>query len=331
MLDYHSDFRLPDRMETPDGSIRRVGVELEFAVVSARDGAELVYRLFGGTIERQDAHRFKVVDTSLGDFVCELDSQYVHGKGLPGEHSKLDKLLTRFRGRFRELLGDVSSLVVPCEIVCPPVQIDKLHELHGLVGGLRDAGASGTRDNLLYAFGAQLNPELPDHSGAYIASVLKAYVLLSDWLRGVIDVDPTRWLTSFADPFPKAYVRKLLKPDYDTDRDHVIADYLAFNPTRNRELDLLPLFARLEPEKVQSSCDDPLIKPRPTFHYRLPDARLDEENWSVALEWNRWLMVEKLAAQPDLLAAMAKDYLACLDSRSSPDWALKSSEWLLLS
>lgn len=327
MFDYHGNFKMPARQTTPKGNVRRVGVELEFAAVSARDGAALVHQLFGGEIERQDAHRFAISETRLGDFVCELDSQYVHG-GLGGGDKNMDRVLGQVESRVQEFLGDVSSLVVPCEIICPPIALTELSDLSLLTLALREAGASGTRDNLLYAFGAQLNPELPEFSGAYISRVLKAYMLLSPWLRGVIDVDKTRKLTAFADPFPKDYVRKILAPAYAPELDQLIDDYLQFNPTRNRELDLLPLLSHLKPEKVAAAVSDPLIKSRPTFHYRLPDARLDEEAWSIALEWNRWCLVEDLADKPDLLDAMATEYLT---SANQSNWALRASEWLLLS
>ena len=31
------------------------------------------------------------------------------------------------------------------------------------------------------------------------------------------------------------------------------------------------------------------INGRPTFHYRLPDARLSDPGWSIAPDWNRWV------------------------------------------
>src|SRR3546814_9457337 len=40
---------------------------------------------------------------------------------------------------------------------------------------------------------------------------------------------------------------------------------------------------------------DELIKARPTFHYRLPNARLADPQWSIVREWNLWVRVERLA------------------------------------
>lgn len=318
---------LPPRLQTDEGMPRRVGVELEFAAVSARDCADLVKDLFGGAIAEIDPNRFKVDDTRFGTFVCELDSQYLHAK-TPDGSDDTDTMWHQVKRGLQEIAGSVSALVVPCEIVCPPIAITDLPELNGLVSALQDAGAAGTTRNPLYAFGAQLNPEIASAKPDYLTSILKAYLLLSDWLRAVIDVDPTRRLAAYAKPFPDCYVRKVIDPDYWPNRTRLIDDYLTDNATRNRELDLLPLFAHLDSPRVRAAVNDPLIKPRPTFHYRLPDARFGEPGWTVLREWNRWCVVERLAENRTLLTE-----LAAAHARSSAPkrWAVTASEWLILS
>ncbi|MBO0345484.1 amidoligase family protein [Roseibium limicola] len=329
MQDFRDVFFTPPHSHTTGGELRRVGVELEFAAVSARASANVVQTLFGGNVRELDPHRFEVVDTEFGDFTCELDSQYVHDNPKDA-NADPSELKYRLRRSLQELFGDVSSLLVPCEVVCPPIVTTDLPKLAGLVSGLEEAGASGTRENVLYAFGAQFNPEIIEPTGDHIASVLKAYVLLSAWLRKIVDVDPTRRLTSFADPFPPSYQRKIVAPDYWPGLDDLMDMHLKENPTRNRELDMLPLFAHLDEKKVAARVNDPLIKARPTFHYRLPDARLGDPAWSLALEWNRWLMVERLANDRDKLNAMAEDFLR-LDAAAKPKpWAWRASEWMVL-
>lgn len=319
----------------PEGKTRRVGVELEFAAVSARDGARLVQSLFGGSIVEEDPHRFFVKDTKFGEFVCELDSQYVHSAADEDTFETLTEgakeFLAKFRTEFRKLLGDISSYIVPCEVVCPPIALDDLPEVETLVAALHDAGASSTRSSPLYAFGAQLNPEIVSTDASYLTSMLKAYLLMSDWLRAVIDVDPTRRIAAFADPFPLTYVSKVVAPDYAPDLPTLIDDYLEANPTRNRELDMLPLFSHLDKKRVLDTVNDPLIKQRPTFHYRLPDSRLGEPGWGILLEWNRWCLVEKLAERPDLIREMGDAYQYHHEWPFSASWGVKASEWLLLS
>ena len=82
----------------------------------------------------------------------------------------------------------------------------------------------------------------------YLLAMMRAYLLLANWLRVEIKVDITRQVLPHANPFPKEYARKVLDLRYQPDLDTFIDDYLADNPTRNRELDLLPLFAHLRPE-----------------------------------------------------------------------------------
>ncbi len=113
-----------------------------------------------------------------------------------------------------------------------------------------------------------------------------------------------------ANPFPREYALKVLDRGYAPDLDRFIDDYLHFNPTRNRELDLLPLFAYLRPEHSHALLHNALTKPRPTFHYRLPNAQLSQPGWGSAVEWNRWVEVENLAANQEALHARCDEYIA---------------------
>lgn len=331
-MDFHDTPADPPRPDAHDGRRRRVGVEIEFAAVSAREGANIVKSLFGGSIDEEDTHRFHIRGTEFGDFVCELDMQYAHDAlGKDGdERADEPAFLSRFRGEMRKFFGDVGSLVVPYEIACPPIDYTDLPRLDELLRKLIEAGAEGTRSSPFYAFGAQLNPEIADTDPHHLVSMLKAYLLVSPWLREVMSLDFTRRLFAFADPFPDAYVRKVLADDYWPDLETFMTDYMAANPTRNRELDLLPLFAWFDKDLVRRRIDDHRIKARPTFHYRLPDANIGEDDWNIVLEWNRWLVVEKLAEDPDLMARMAKAY-----RRSSRHfnnrWPLECSQYLVLS
>ena len=65
----------PPRVIGPGGSARRIGVELEFSNISCRSAAELVQNLFGGGLVEEDPYRFHVVESALGDFIVELDTQ----------------------------------------------------------------------------------------------------------------------------------------------------------------------------------------------------------------------------------------------------------------
>jgi hypothetical protein len=175
---------------------------------------------------------------------------------------------------------------------------------------LREIGAKGTQDAPFYAFGLHFNPEVPRQDVTTAAAFLKSFVLLNPWLRREVAPDRTRDLLGFADPFPTDYVRKIVSPDYWPDMPRFIDDYLEANPTRNRDLDLLPLLHHFDETRVRTVLPNEKINGRPTFHYRLPDARVSDPGWSIAPDWNRWVAVERLAADRDRLAAVGSAYLA---------------------
>jgi hypothetical protein len=87
-------------------------------------------------------------------------------------------------------------------------------------------------------------------------------------------------------------------------------DYLAFNPTRNRDLDMLPLLLHLDEARVRAALPNEKINSRPAFHYRLPDARVSDPGWSVAPDWNRWVAVERLAHDRERLESVGLAFLA---------------------
>ena len=320
------ELQTPPRPLNFEGRSRQIGVEIEFAAVAARDGAAIVQRLFGGDVREEDPHRYHVEGGEFGSFVCELDSQYAHAaKGAEPTDERESEILRSIRS----LWGDFSSAVVPCEVVCPPIPYEDLHRLDELVAALTESGAEGTGASPLYAFGAQLNPDIATDDAAYLTAMLKAYLLASDWLRATMSVDLTRRLTAFAQPFPTGYAEKLLRPDYWPDRTTLIQDYLAFNPTRNRELDMLPLWKWLDEDTLAGVVDDPRVKARPTFHYRLPDAKLSAPHWSISLEWRRWLVVERLAEHRDLLDEMAETW-SRKRSGGEAEWPIAFSQAMML-
>ncbi len=329
-----SNIRLPPRRINYANMSRRVGVELEFAAVSAQQAANTVVELYGGKIEREDAHRYRVSNTRFGVFAVELDTQYAHRES---DTTDQPERTTGFAGWFdefsdtvREFYGDVGSLVIPYEVVCPPIAIEELPELEKLVDALRAAGAKGTRDHLLHAFGAQYNPDIATKDPDWILSILKAEILISDWLRAIMSIDTARQVLAFAEPFPAAYARKVVRPTYWPDMETIIDDYLVSNKTRNRELDMLPLFAWLDRNRVNKAISDKLVRPRPTFHYRLPDANIGQPDWSLTLEWNRWCVVERLAEDRERLDLMGAAYIENSARFLPKDWSLLCTEWLVI-
>ncbi|WP_163559324.1 amidoligase family protein [Halomonas sp. NO4] len=309
----------PPETRNFEGEIRRVGVEIEFAGLPPWETAELVRRCFAGTIREVSPHRLRVEGTRWGDFLVELDTQYAHPdervlNEVPLRDTERERqrhqMRIDFHSKTRELIGDVVTGLVPTEIVCPPVPWNELEDLDTLFTALYTRGAKGTDASLLYGFGLHLNPEVASFSVAHLVDELRAYLLLAEWLREEIDIDITREVLPHANPFPKDYALKVLEPDYTPGLDDFIADYLEFNPTRNRELDLYPLLAYLRPNYPHELFTDTLVKPRPTLHYRLPNAQLSQRGWGAVTEWNRWVAVERLAADKDELTQRAARYVS---------------------
>ena len=309
----------PDTPPFPDnenGQPRRVGVEIEFTGLKVAETARLVQQRLGGQVTESGSYRTAIESPEFGTFTVELDTQYAHAKG----DGELERILA-------DAAGAVGELFVPVEIVSPPLPYTRLQTMDKLVEDIRRHGAEGTGVGLFSAFGCHLNPEVASTDTAYITANLKAYLVLSAWLRHTINLDVTRQITPFVDPFPATYARRVVDPDYTPDQSQLIDDYMRDNPTRNRELDMLPLFAFLDEERVRSHLDDPRIKARPTFHYRLPNSRVDEPHWTVTREWRRWLSVERLAADSDRLLAACRDFCNFHDQVIHIGWVNEAEKW----
>lgn len=289
-----SQWPLPPRQTNEKQEPRRIGVEIELAGLDAISAANIVQERFGGALNVLSQHRTEVLDSALGDFLVELDFKYAHGDDP--------------NSTWHTLLGDAGATILPMEIVCPPLEIGLVERLEELLYGLKEAGASGTRSSIFYALAVQINIEADSTHVDDILNVVRAYILLRDWLREEIQVDTTRELLGFAKPFPDSWCNMVLGEDYQPNAAELIDDYLKHNPTRNRELDLLPLLAHLDEARVRRLLPNETINPRPAYHYRLPNMDLENSSWSLSTEWERWLKVEKLANQPELIRHYAQNW-----------------------
>lgn len=325
--------RMPPRRFAADGRLRRIGVELEFSGLDLDHIVKIVRDVLGGEIEHLSDYEAEVRETELGTFRIELDFAYLKavGRERAGEGGcSGDKGfdLTRLPQKALDALAD---LVVPYEVITAPVLIEQLEVIDGLVARLRKAGALGTRHSAVYAFGLHLNPEIPDLEAETLLGYLRAYLCLHDWLVCVGEVDLSRRLTPYINPFPKAYVRRVIAREYRPDLTAFMDDYLMDNADRNRALDLLPVLAEIDEKRVRSAVDDALVNPRPALHYRLPNCDIDVDGWGVRTAWGHWLEVERLAADPALLQRWCARYAEHLDGLLSSwlgDWGARSVTWL---
>lgn len=286
-----------------EGKPRHIGVELEMNGLSLDKLSTTVAGFLDLRIEKTSRYQHVLHGDKEGPWVTELDFRLLKELG-EKEQGHLDKDI-------ESLLKLISKPLVPHELISPPMTMQRLPEVQALIATLRHAGAKGTSESVLNAFSMQLNPEVPSLQPQRIVAYLKAFLCLYDWLHDQSSINMTRRLTTYVDPFPQKYIIKVLADDYwPTTHQQLIDDYLHDNPTRNRALDMLPLFAYIDDGLVQQHTQDPLIVARPAFHYRLPDCEIHIPDWGVHLAWNGWLQVEALANDEARLRDCARDYLS---------------------
>jgi hypothetical protein len=326
------EFQLPPRILNSQGEKRRVGFELEFGGLDLLEAAKILERMFDGEIERDSEFVMRVA-TDMGEFELKADSTFLKEKrykkylSLLGI-SSLDPLAENAESMIAKLAGSL----IPFEIVTPPFDIDRLAPVEMIRSELYRHSAKGTRSGLFTAFGMQFNPELPDFESETILNYLRSFFLLYDWLFEESDIPVIRRVTPFINEFPEDYIRLILEPSYNPGLRRLMTDYLEYNPTRNRPLDLLPLFAYLDEALVFSfSVEKQLVKPRPTFHYRLPNSEVDDPHWEIAAEWNKWVEIERLAFDDARLSRMTEDFFKIRQGSmlfAHSKWARKTRRWL---
>lgn len=326
-------FKMPPQLLNQNGEKRRVGFELEFGGLSISEAAKIISGLFDGTVQEETMYTAKVA-TSLGDFQIEADSSFLKKK----KYEKylqvlgLDPSVPGLGHEIEGLVGNLAGTLIPFEIVMPPLPINRLDPVEKIRDELFKHSARGTKSAIFMAFGMQFNPEVPGKDVRTLLNHLRAFFLLFDWLYEESEIPVSRKVASFIQDFPDDYIAHVLNPDYAPTLDRFMRDYIEFNMTRNRALDLLPLFDELDHKLVFSyPIERELVKPRPTFHYRLPNSMVDDPDWRIAADWNKWVEVEVLAADEKRMARMIEDFIQnragnLLFVRSK--WAAKTRDWL---
>jgi hypothetical protein len=139
--------------------MRHVGVEMEFGGLKLDETAEIVAAQLDGSLRELGRYEEEVVDNRAGAWAIELDFAWL--KELGRRQRDPDAVLTPLGGGGEEALRGASEWPVPVEVISPPLTLERLGEVDDLIARLREAGAKGTGGALLYAFGLQLNPEVP--------------------------------------------------------------------------------------------------------------------------------------------------------------------------
>ncbi len=292
----HDRCKMPEQTTNRDGQERKVGgVEIELSGLTYEALVQHAARLLGGGEPELTSRYVTRLDTDAGGaFTIELDSDPIKDLDLADE--RLPESIRELGNHAMDVIDFAAEKIVPLEIVGPPLAMSALGMIENLVDELRDLGAEGSREAIYFAFGLQLNPELPDLEPETLVRYLQAFALLYDWLKSRHQLDISRKFTTYIEPWSSRYTDKLMADDYRPDLDTLMRDYLHYNPTRNKALDLLPLFAHLNESLLSEYVQDPpRIKSRPTLHYRLPDCDIDNPNWHFSTVWNDWVVLEQLA------------------------------------
>ncbi|RUO39024.1 hypothetical protein CWE22_11120 [Pseudidiomarina aestuarii] len=312
-------YQQPQQLKTTQGKTRLVGFELEFAGLDLQQTIDVLKQSFQLDESSSHAAMAELHHSDLGTFRVEIDWSYLQRHAAEAKDTDMEALWNS--------ISNAATTVVPIEIVCPPIAIDTLDILDGLVNNLREAGAKGTRESMLAAYGTHINVEYPSTDSVH--AYLQAFGLLQWWLVEAHHVNNTRKLSPYIDLYPEDYVRRILKQS-EPDINQVIDDYLAANPSRNRALDMLPAFMDLDEQRVRAAIDDEKVNARPTFHYRLPDCRIADAKWSLAKEWNLWCVVERLANDAESLDELAEQFLDAhrpLLGVNRTDWVKVIQAW----
>lgn len=288
------------------GEPRRVGFELEFGNLTVRETAEALQNSMSGTIQEDNPFCFKLMNSSVGNLKIERDAELLTSVKYRDALIKMNvdfdpDTLVR---EIEQGIDRLCSFLIPCEIVTEPLTFREFPELNEIVRVLNLLNAKGTQDSIFYAFGLHMNPSVPDLDKTTLVAYTQSFLLLTDWIIEDSGIDfSRRFFTNFIDPFPDSYVKKVLDTQYDPAVETFMDDYLEFNPTRNRALDMLPVLCEIDNDRVLAGVqkdERSLVNRRPAFHYRLPDCRIGDKKWSIADEWNRWWYIEGIASDDRL-------------------------------
>lgn len=279
--------------ETADGAPRLTGVEIELGGLDEARCAKLCARHLGGRTRQVDEAIWHVEESRIGDLKVYLDTALRHA----------DKTA------LRDAALTVGREVIPVEIVTEPLDRDGLIALDNLREKLRQDGAVGSGGGLFFGFGVHLNVQIASDRAESIVPPLLAYALIEDWLRTANPIDHTRRVLPFSAPYPRRLVRRLIALGRGARLGHVMDAYAQQAPSRNFGLDMLPIFAWLDAARISSVLTS-ATSARPTFHFRLPDCRIDDPAWTLDSEWRRWRTVERVANSPDVVTELSQGWEA---------------------
>ena len=308
------DFKKPKITHNKHNEVRKVGIELEFSKVDLHLLVHIIKSSFGGEHKIINQYYHEINGTEIGDFSVKVDSRLLTQKTYKKAFDKAGISFNELNEKIHleeaidRVIETVGSFIIPYEINFPPVSIYDLHNIEIIREKLYKNDLKGTSSHIKNAFATHINAEAPDFTIHSILNYLRAFILYYPWLIKTSDIDITRKLTPYINPFPQEYNLMVLDKDYNPSMDQMMKDYHRYSPDRNRPLDLYPLFVYINENSLDYFEDIANVKARPTYHYRLPNSEVDKPLWSIALEWNKWVKIEDLAAEEDQINYLSSAY-----------------------
>ena len=279
-----SDFAPLPLPKTANGALRKTGIEIEFSGLDVEATCKVIQDTLGGDVTGKEPFLRDVIATAIGEIKVELDTPARQASDIAWVRKGLD----------------AATAIVPLEIITEPLVEDGMRQLNLLVAALRHVGAEGSRSGLLLGFGVHLNPEVVSVADAHTLSTTRAFGLLEDFLRQREALDVTRRALPFVAPWPDEFVTDIL--------DTQVTEFADVFPvagkhirSRNHGLDLLPLLKFADPAQFDRLFPATKSSARPTFHFRMPDCRIDEPDWDLTQPWALWHLVETVAADEALM------------------------------
>ncbi len=328
-----NNFIEPEIKNNYKNELRHVGFELEFSNIDIKEIVSIMEKEFNLQANKINNYLYEL-HSEYGDFILELDFELLTKQKLQKKAKELCQKIgidisKEEINSIENFIAELSRDIVPYEISTPPLPLDKIELVENIVEKLKQNNARGTKHKIYYAFGLHINIEVISVEVKSLLAYLRAYVILQDFINKDAKIDLARKITPFIDNFKNDYIKYILDENYNPSRDKFIEDYLNFNPSRNRSLDMLPILTFLDEKRVRKVLPNEKIKPRPAFHYRLSNSDIGEKNWKVSNEWNRWILIENLANNEESLKQLSKEYLKYLDKFINLEsWEKKVAKWL---
>ncbi|MEJ2500860.1 MAG: amidoligase family protein [Campylobacterales bacterium] len=262
-----TDFLYPPTVRCANGEMRRVGFELEYSGPRLDVCARIVADITGGSIEEVNPWYFTVGGTQWGDFSLTLDYQFLIRSGL------------------KEWLHDAGF--------DGAMEQDEIEALEYFIGSF---SASLVPYELT-------TPPLPLDEMDLIETLKNA---LRDAGALGTAANPLYVFGFHINPeIPRtdvqtvlAYLRAYL----------LLYDLLAeeIRPVFTRRLSFyIDPFPSDYVRHVLHPAYREKINPRPTFHFRMPNSRVDEPAWHTSDPWNSWVLVERLANDAETLLSLS--------------------------